>query len=214
MRRRKALKFTLMTTVVGSIVLCLVALGCGPAAPAGRGGALGNPFATAVVPSAVAPTAVLPAGADGASVWDGTGLPPPPTRNEMQRRYPNLGSHLIRKILEYESAAAAAAEGAGEAASSGLPAPTPEVIELFANIDAHDHIADVRHFLEENGALRVRCVKFLSDYIIPNGGQCAAFVQVSLLRGLAELPGVIRVEKIHTAQPASELILPLPSIAE
>lgn len=197
---RVVLELALLIAALGLIAMCLAALACGPAAPVGGGGAPDNPFATGV-----APTVILPAGGADGSGWNGTGLPPPPTRNQMQWRYPNLDSYFIRKIREYE---AAAAEGARGAAGSGQPMPTLEVIDLFATIDAHEYVDGVRHFLEENGALRIKCVKFSSDYVFPDSGQCAALVQVSLLRGLAELPGVIRIEKVHTAQPASDLGLP------
>ena len=41
-RRRNALKFAFLTAALGLVALCLVALACAPAAPAGQGGAVGG----------------------------------------------------------------------------------------------------------------------------------------------------------------------------
>ena len=195
--------YATLTAALAILALMLAAgPACAPATPAGQGNTPENPVVTGVVPM---PT--LPAEATVESERDGTTLPPPPTRSRMKQQYPHLSGYLIRKIQEYE-ADAAAVEGSRTAASSGRPTPTPEVIDLYININTHEYVDVVQRFLEENGVSPVKCAKFPSDYIIR--GQCAAVVPVSLLRGLAEQPGVTRIEKIQVAQPASELRSPSP----
>ena len=133
------------------------------------------------------------------SGWDGLGDPPPtPTLTPMERQYPILSGYFIDAIRRYE-AAAAAAEGSG-ATASGPPAPTPYVMNLIITIDAHDRVDQVQRFLEESGASQIRCLKFPSDYIVT--GECAAAVPVSLLRGLAEQPGIAGIEIEPTIEPA------------
>ena len=173
---------------------------CAPATPAGQGSTPENPVETAV-----APTPTLPAEAAAESEPNDTTLPPPPTRSRMKQQYPHLSGYLIRKIQEYE-ADAGAVESSRTAASYGRPVPTPELIDLSINIATHEYVDVIRRFLEENGVSPVRCAKFPGDYIIR--GQCSAVVPASLLRGLAEQPGITRIEKIQVAQPASELRSP------
>ena len=196
---------TYATLTAALAILALILItgpSCAPTTPSGQGNTPENPVKTAV-----APTPTLPAEATVESERDGTTLPPPPTRSRMKQQYPHLSGYLIRKIQEYE-ANAGAVEDSRTAASSGHPVPTPEVIDLYININTHEYVDVVQRFLEENGVLPVKCAKFPSDYIIR--GQCAAMVPVSLLRELAEQPGVTRIEKVQVAQPASELRSPSP----
>ena len=191
--RHSALKFALLTTAVALILLCLVALACAPAAPAGQGGTLENPVETKAAPTSILTAAPTHEG------WDGLGMPPPtPTLTQMERQYPNLGGHFIRKIQQYE---AATARSSRTSASSGQPTPTPQVMRLIITIDSHDRVDDVQYFLEENGASQIKCLKFPSDYIIP--GECVAAVPVSLLRGLAEQLGVAQIEVEPTIEPGT-----------
>ena len=179
-------------------VMFAAGLGCGPAAPAGQGGATGDAVAVAATSTPIPPLPSQPATTDD-SGWDGLGEPPPtPTFTPMELQYPVLSGYFIDAIRRYE-AAAAAAEGSG-ATASGQPAPTPYVMNLIIIIDAHDHVDQVQRFLEESGASQIRCLKFPSDYIVP--GECAAAVPVSLLRGLAEQPGIAGIEIEPTIEPA------------
>ena len=90
-------------------VMLAAGAACGPAAPAGQGGAPDNAVATAVVP-----TPTSPAASADESGWDGLGEPPPtPTLTPMERQYPILSGYFIGKIQRYETAAAAAAKGSG-----------------------------------------------------------------------------------------------------
>ena len=174
-------------------VMLAAGLGCGPAAPAGQNGAVGD---VATVDTAGTPGAFANLDDDG---WDGLGEPPPtPTLTPMERQYPILSGYFIDAIRRYE-AAAAAAEGSG-ATASGQPSPTPYVMNLIIIIDAHDRVDQVQRFLEEGGASQIRCLKFPSDYIVP--GECAAAAPVSLLRGLAEQPGIAGIEIEPTIEPA------------
>ena len=200
LRHRTALQVALLLTVGAVIALCLAALACGPAAPAGHGGTSG----TAVEP-AVIPTATSSATPTGEAAWDGDEWLPTPTLTRMQRQYPNLGGHFIRKIQQYE-AAANAAENAVTPIGSGQPAPTLETFHLVITVDAHERVDEVQRFLEESGASQIKCVKFPSDYIIP--GECGAVVSISRLRALADLPGVIDIKEMERAHPASELRSP------
>ena len=200
LRYRTALQVALLLTVGAVIALCLAALACGPAAPAGHGGTSG----TAVEP-AVIPTATASATPTGEAPWDEVEGLPTPTLTQMQRQYPNLADQFIHKIKQYE----AATNGAGDAkklADSGQPAPTPETFHLVITVDAHERVDEVQRFLEESGASRIKCMKFPSDYI--SRGQCGAVVSISRLRALADRPGVIEIKEVEILQPASELRSP------
>ena len=123
----------------------------------------------------------------------------------MERQYPNLGVHFIRKIQQYEAAANAAGD-AKKPAGSGQPAPTLEMFHLVITVDAHERVDEVQRFLEESGASQIKCMKFPSDYIVH--GECSAVVSISRLRALADQPGVIDIKEMERAHPASELRSP------
>ena len=200
LRHRTALQLALLAMVGAVIALCLAALACGPAAPAGHGGTSGT-----VVEPAVIPTATASATPTGEAPWDEVEGLPTPTLTQMQRQYPNLADQFIHKIKQYE----AAANGAGDAkkpAGSGQPAPTPETFHLVINVDAHGRVDEVQRFLEESRASQIKCVKFPSDYIVP--GQCGAVVSISRLRALADQPGVIEIKRMVILEPASGLRSP------
>ena len=200
LRHRTALQLALLLTVGAVIALCLAALACGPAAPAGHGGTSGT-----VVEPATIPTATASATPTGEAAWDEVEGLPTPTLTQMQRQYPNLGGHFIRKIQQYE-AAANGAENAVTPIGSGQPAPTLETFHLIITVDAPERVDEVQRFLEESGASRIKCMKFPSDYIVP--GQCGAVVSISRLRALADLPGVIEIREVEILYPASELRSP------
>ena len=200
LRHRTALQLALLLTVGAVIALCLAALACGPAAPAGHGGTSG-----AAVELAIIPTATASATPTGEAPWDEVEGLPTPTLTQMQRQYPNLADQFIHKIKQYE----AAANGAGDAkkpAGSGQPAPTPETFHLVINVDAHERVDEVQRFLEESGASQIKCVKFPKDYI--SRGKCSAVVSISRLRALADLPGVIEIKRMVILEPASGLRSP------
>ena len=201
LRHRTALPLALLLTVGAVIALCLAALACGPAAPAGHGGTSG----TAVEP-AVIPTATSSATPTGEAPWDGDEWLPTPTLTRMQRQYhPTIGDYFIHKILQYEAAANAVGD-AKKPAGSGQPAPTPETFHLVITVDAHERVDEVQRFLEESGASQIKCMKFPSAYIVH--GECSAVVSISRLRALADQPGVIDIKEMERAHPASELRSP------
>ena len=142
LRHRTALQLALLLTVGAVIALCLAALACGQAAPVGHGGTSG----TAVEP-AVIPAATSSATPTGEAAWDGDEWLPTPTLTQMERQYPNLGGHFIRKIQQYE-AAANVAENAVTPIGSGQPAPTLETFHLVITVDAHERVDEVQRFLE------------------------------------------------------------------
>ena len=200
LRHRTARQVALLLTVGAVIALCLAALACGPAAPAGHGGTSGTAVEPAVIPAATASATPT-----GEAPWDEVEGLPTPTLTQMQRQYPNLADQFIHKIKQYE----AAANGAGDAkklVGSGQPAPTPETFHLVINVDAHERVDEVQRFLEESGASQIKCVKFPKDYI--SRGKCSAVVSISRLRALADLPGVIQVKRMVVSEPASELRSP------
>ena len=199
LRHRTALQLALLLTVGVVIALCLAALACGPAAQ--EEGAAGAAVEPAIIPAATA--AATPT---GEAAWDGVGeLPPIPTLTQMERQYPNLGVHFIRKIQQYE-AAANGAENAVTPIGSGQPAPTLETFHLVITVDAHERVDEVQRFLDESGASQIKCVKFPKDYI--SRGKCSAVVSISRLRALADLPGVIQVKRMVVSEPASDLHSP------
>ena len=205
LRRRAALQLVLLLTVGAMIALCLAALACGPAAPAGHGGTL----ETAVAPT-ITPTATLPIAPTDGIPWDGSGpLPPTPTFTQMQwqyyNKYSNIDGNLFRAIEKHE-AAMAAAGSPGASGSSNRPAPTPNIISLIVTIDAPENVAGVQRVLADNGAANIWCGPItISDRI---RGGCAADAPVSLLRRLAEQSGVLRIDPERTRTPASQLWLP------
>ena len=200
LRHRTALQLALLLAVGAVIALCLAALACGPAAPAGHGGTSG-----AAVEPAIIPTATASATPTGEAAWDEVEWLPTPTLTRMQRQYPNLGGHFIRKIQQYEAAANAAGD-AKKPAGSEQPAPTLETFHLVITVDAHERVDEVQRFLEESGASQIKCVKFPKDYI--SRGKCSAVVSISRLRALADLPGVIQVKRMVVSEPASDLHSP------
>ena len=198
LRHRTARQLALLAMVGAVIALCLATLACGPAAQEeGAAGAAAEP--------AVIPTATASATPTGEAAWDGDEWLPTPTLTRMQRQYPNLGGHFIRKIQQYE-AAANAAENAVTPIGSGQPAPTLETFHLVITVDAHERVDEVQRFLEESGASQIKCVKFPKDYI--SRGKCSAVVSISRLRALADLPGVIQVKRMVVSEPASDLHSP------
>ena len=196
-RHHTALQPALLLTVGAVIALCLAALACGQAAPAGHGGTSG----TAVEP-AVIPAATSSATPTGEAPWDEVEGLPTPTLTQMQRQYPNLADQFIHKIKQYEAAANAVGD-AKKPAGSGQPAPTPETFHLVINVDAHERVDEVQRFLEESGASRIKCMKFPSDYIVP--GQCGAVVSISRLRALADQPGITEIKEMVILRPASDI---------
>ena len=202
LRHRTARQLALLAMVGVVIALCLAALACAPAAPAGHGGASGT-----VVEPAIIPTATSSATPTGEAAWDGDEWLPTPTLTRMQRQYPNLGGHFIRKIQQYEAAANAVGD-AKKLADSGQPAPTLETFHLVITVDAHERVDEVQRFLEEGEASQIKCMKFPSDYLRIVHGECSAVVPISRLRALADLPGVIDIKEMERAHPASELRSP------
>ena len=187
-----AVRLTIMAAAMALIALVIVALACGPSAPAGQDEPAPEPTATAE-PTA-APT-------DESSDANDS-LPPPPTRTQLERQYPNLDGNLIQKIEQHE-----AASGAGGASgSSDQPTPTPELIDLIIFLDTADRTDEIQNFLEDNNVSRINCVKGRSDSLVK--GSCGATVPVSLLRSLAEQSGVLRIEKALPTWPASNLPSP------
>ena len=200
-RRWTALQLALLLTVAAMIALCLAALACGPAAPAGHEGTSETAVAPTIIPTATPPIAPT----DGIH-WDGSGpLPPTPTLTQMQRQYTNMDGNLFPAILKHEGAIAAAGSS-GASGSSNQPAPTPNIISLIITIDAPENVAGVQRVLADNGAANIWCGPItISDRI---RGGCAAHVPVSLLRRLAEQSGVLRIDPERTRTPASQLRLP------
>ena len=201
LRRRTALQLALLLMVAAVIALCLAALACGPAAPAGHGGT----SETAVAPTIV-PTATLPIAPTDGIPWAGSGpLPPTPTLTQMQRQYTNMDGNLFPAILKYEEAMSAA-RISGAFGSSSQPTPTPNIISLIVTIDAPENVDGVQRVLADNGATNIWCAPItISDRI---RGGCAADVPVSLLRRLAEQSGVLRIDPERTRMPTSQLRLP------
>ncbi len=193
--RRNAFRLLVLMLALSLVAVALVALACGPAAPGEQDGPP-EPTATAE-----------PAGTTDQSTPTPTGglpdePPPTPPLTQLQRQYTNLGSNLTDKIAEYE-----AASGAGGASgSSDQPTPTPELIFIRLFTDTAERVDTVKEFLEDNGAREINCYKGSSEDVIK--GECSATAPVSLLRGLAEHPGVLRIAKDYPSVPASNLPSP------
>ena len=103
--RRNTLRRLVLTLTVSLIAVALVALACGPSAPAGQDDPTPEP--TANTEPTAAPT-------DESS--DDNDFPPPtPTLTQLERQYTNLDGNLIQEIEKHE-----AASGVGER----LEAPT------------------------------------------------------------------------------------------
>ena len=109
--------------------------------------------------------------------------PPIPEKREL--KYPNLGSHLDQLVGQVEEGEATAEEAAGEA-------PMHREESVAVTIYLSGHVAEVVHFLEDNGGDPRNVGK---DYI-------EAYVPVSLLRPVSERPGVLRVREIVPPQPS------------
>ena len=82
----------------------------------------------------------------------------------------------------------------------------PELILIRLFTDTAERVDTVKAFLEDNGAREVNCYKGSSEDVIK--GECSATAPVSLLRSLAEQPGVLRINKEYVLQPASNLQSP------
>ena len=190
--RRNTLRRLVLTLTVSLIAVALVALACGPSAPAGQDDPTPEP--TANTEPTAAPT-------DEAS--DDNDLPPPtPTLTHLERQYTNLDGNLIQKIEDHE-----AASGAGGASGrSDQPTPTPELMLVGIFTDTAERADTAKEFLEDNGAREINCYKGSGEDVIK--GKCSAYVPISLLRSLAEQPGFLRIAKIYPSQPASNLSSP------
>ena len=179
--RRNTFRLLALTLAVGLIALALVALACGPAAPGGQDG--GTPDDPTPTPTQ---TGGLP-----------DEPPPTPTLTQLEQQYAPVAGNLVYKIAEYE-----AASGAGGASgSSGQPTPTPELIMISLFTDTADRVDTVKEFLEDNGAREINCYKGSEEDVIK--GECYATVPVSLLRSLADQPGVLRMDEERPAMPQS-----------
>ena len=190
--RRNTLRRLVLTLAVSLTAVALVALACGPSAPSGQDDPTPEPTAVAE------PTAAL---TDESS--DDNDFPPPtPTLTQLERQYTNLTGNLIQKIEDHE-----AASGAGGASgSSDQPTPTPELIPLVIYTDTADRVDDLKSFLENNATSDIQCAKGSNENLVK--GSCGAVVPVSLLRSLADQPGVLRIDKMRTLKPASNLPSP------
>ncbi len=200
-KQRNVIGRCVLMLTVGLIGLAVAALACAPAAPAGQDAA--TPLPAPTDEPTAAPTD------DPWETWDGTGdLPPPPTRTQEERQYDQQYAHvvggLMQKIEDYE--ASAGASGASGSGGSEQPAPTPELIHLNIYVDTSEEVDALEIFLEENGASQILCGRPPPEDIIRGG--CNAYVPIWLLRSLADLPGVLRMEKEYPAQPASGLRSP------
>ena len=187
--RRKTARRIIMALALGMIALVIVALACGPSAPAGQDDdATPEPTATAV------PT-------DEPS--DDNDFPPPtPTLTQLERQYPNMDGNLKRQIEQHE----ATSEARGASGSSDQPTPTPELILILLLTDTAERVDAAKEFLEDNGAREINCYKGSSEDVIK--GECSAYVPVSLLRSLAEQTGVLRIERMYPSRPQSSLQSP------
>ena len=187
-----AVRLTIMAAAMALIALVIVALACGPSAPAGLEDATPEP--TAAAEPTAAPT-------DEPS--DDNDWPLPTlTLTPLERKYPNLIGNLPDKIAEYEATSSAR----GAAGSSDQPTPTPELILVGIFTDTPERADTAKEFLEDNGAREINCYKGSSDDVIK--GKCSAYVPVSLLRSLAEQPGFLRIDRMYPSRPASNLRSP------
>ena len=211
-RRRNALKFAFLTAAMGLIALCLVALACAPAAPAGQGGAVGGavdaestntPTLESTAESAATNTPTLESTAESAAtntptpkatptlflINDGT---PWPLEHPAEHDNPKLDSRLFYLALEYEEAQSAVQGASGQATQ-----PATEV-DVLIMPDAEESIPAIVKFLKDNGASPTYAYKSL-----PNDGyghyQLGATLPVSLLVRLSEQSGVLFVE--HPDEP-------------
>ena len=188
--RRNTLRRLVLTLTVSLIAVALVALACGPSAPAGQDDPTPEP--TANTEPTAAPT-------DESS--DDNDFPPPtPTLTQLERQYTNLDGNLIQEIEKHEATSGV------RGASGSSDRPTPELVPVIIFTDTAERVDDLKSFLEDNGASQILCDKGSSEDVIKGG--CAAHVPVSLLRSLAEQPGVLRIDKEYVQQPASNLQSP------
>ena len=212
-RRRNALKFAFLTAAMGLVALCLVALACAPAAPAGQGGAVGGavdaestntptPESTAEPAATNTPTLESTAEPVAANTPTPKATPtlflinngtPWPLEHPAEHDNPKLDSRLFYLALEYEEAQSAVQGACGQAAQ-----PAAEV-DVFIMPDAEESIPAIVKFLKDNGASPTYAYKGL-----PNDGyghyQLGATLPVSLLVRLSEQSGVLFVE--HPDEPA------------
>ena len=184
--RRNTFRRLVLTLAVSLIAPALVALACGPAAPGGQDGS---------TPDDPTPTPTETGGLPDEP-------PPTPTLTPLEQQYPHLDGNLTDKIAEYEAASGAS----GASGSSDQPTPTPELILVNIFTDTSARADTVKDFLEDNGAKEINCYKGSSEDVIK--GECSAYVPVSLLRSLADQPGVLRIDKIRPSWPASNLMAP------
>ena len=202
--QRNVIGRCVLMLAVGLIGLAVAALACAPAAPAGQDAATPLPAPTdepTAAPTAE-PTAAPTKGPWEA--WDGTGNPPPPPtltqlERQLQLQYAHVDGNLMQIIEDYE--ASAGASGVSGSGGSEQPAPTPELINLIVYVDTSEEVDALEIFLEQNGASQILCGRPPPEDIIRGG--CNAYVPVWLLRSLADLPGVLLMEKQRPARPAS-----------
>ena len=225
-RRRNALKFAFLTAAMGLVALCLVALACAPAAPAGQGGAVGGAVdaestntptlestAKLVATNTPTPESTAESAATNTPTLEST-AEPVATNTPTPKATPTLflindgtpwplehpAEHDNPKLdsrLFYLALEYEEAQSAVQGASGQAAQPAAEV-DVFIMPDAEESIPAIVKFLKDNGASPTYAYKSL-----PNDGyghyQLGATLPVSLLVRLSEQSGVLFVE--HPDEP-------------
>ena len=226
-RRRNALKFAFLTAAMGLVALCLVALACAPAAPAGQGGgAVGGavdaestntPTPEPTAESATTNTPTLEPTAEPVATDTPTlesTAEPAATNTPTPKATPTLflindgtpwplehpAEHDNPKLdsrLFYLALEYEEAQSAVQGACGQATQPAAEV-DVLIMPDAEESIPAIVKFLKDNGASPTYAYMGL-----PNDGyghyQLGATLPVSLLVSLSERLGVLFVE--HPGEP-------------
>ena len=99
--RRKAVSLLVLTLAVGLIVLALIALACGPSAPAGQDDGATEPTATVTPTATPTPTPSIDCD-DEENQGHPVCIGPPPTLSDFQKKYSKYGMSGLME--DYEKA--------------------------------------------------------------------------------------------------------------
>ena len=149
-RRRNTLKLAFLTAALGLIGLCLTVLACGPAAPAGQGGALAAEATSTPPPKPSAGAATETANTPNAMA--DTPAPPAPELTPTDAPTPSSTPRLNRNaytILALSETAGSPGAGGATGTASGVPLPD----EIYAGFGVRAaHKDEFVQFLRANGA--------------------------------------------------------------
>ncbi len=194
--RRKAVSLLVLTLAVGLIVLALIALACGPSAPAGQDDGATEPTATVTPTATPTPTPSIDCD-DEENQGHPVCIGPPPTLSDFQKKYSKYGMSGL--LEDYEKAQEQAGGASGASGDSPGPSPTPHTLEIRIFVDEDARLTELADLLNRHEVEYIRCFESTTGSL----PYCRAVVPVSLLKTLADTGWVLHLMEIPPANLSS-----------